>query len=479
METKTTHLAASLWLLSLISCSQAVRYTPDWKSLDSRPLPKWYDEGKIGIFLHWGVFSVPSFGNEWFWYNWKTAQQPGVVEFMQENYRPDFTYADFAEQFRAEFYDPYKWADIFNASGANYLVLVTKHHEGFTNWPSKYSWNWNAMDVGPNRDLVGELAAAIRARTNIHFGIYHSLFEFFNPLWLQDQANGFRTQDFVKRKAMPELYELVNQYKPDVVWSDGDWLASDDYWTSRDFLAWLYNDSPVKDTVVVNDRWGNTTRCKHGGFWNCDDQFNPGKLMPRKWENCMTLDKYSWGFRRNTRLDDVRSMEEVITLMARTISCGGNLLVNMGPTSSGMVSPIYEERLRQMGQWLQVNGEAIYGTSPWTYQNDTTNPDVWYTAKQGDSGIVVYAILLKWPDNSVLKLGAPIASQQTQVTLIGYQGPAFTFSSGVFGGMAIEIPPISFMKMPCQWGWVFKLEGLENQKIEMPTMEFLLQQLHN
>ncbi|KAH3796505.1 hypothetical protein DPMN_150074, partial [Dreissena polymorpha] len=206
------------------------------------PLPSWYDESKIGIFLHWGVFSVPSYGSAWFWYYWKTGVKR-YVDFMAKNYRPDFTYADFAPDFTAELFDPNDWADLFKASGARYVVLTSKHHEGFTNWPSKYSFNWNSMDVGPKRDLVGELASAIRSRTNIHYGLYHSLFEFFHPLYLKDKENNFKTRDFATTKAIPELYELVYNYKPEVIWSDGDWEALDTYWNSMGFLAWLYNDS--------------------------------------------------------------------------------------------------------------------------------------------------------------------------------------------------------------------------------------------
>ncbi|KAK6176156.1 hypothetical protein SNE40_014492 [Patella caerulea] len=175
-----------------------------------------------------------------------------------------------------EFFNADEWANIFALSGAEYIALTSKHHEGFCNWPSKYSFNWNSMEVGPKRDVVGELANAIRNKTKLHFGLYHSLYEWFHPLYLQDKANGYRTQNFVNDKTMPELYEIVNKYKPEVIWSDGDWEASSDYWQSKEFIAWLYNDSPVKDTVVTNDRWGNDSTCKHGGFLTCEDRYQPG-----------------------------------------------------------------------------------------------------------------------------------------------------------------------------------------------------------
>lgn len=117
---------------------------------------------------------------------------------MNKNYPPGFTYADFGNQFQAEFFEPNDWADLFNASGAKYVVLTSKHHEGFCLWPSKNSWNWNSVDVGPKRDLVADLSSAIRNRTSIKFGLYHSLFEWFNPLYLSDKAASFSTQDFVK-----------------------------------------------------------------------------------------------------------------------------------------------------------------------------------------------------------------------------------------------------------------------------------------
>lgn len=136
--------------------------------------------------------------------------------------------------------------------------------------------------------------------------------------------------------------------------------------------------SPVRDHVVTNDRWGNNDiACHHGDIYTCHDQYNPGVLQKHKWENCKKLDKYSWGYRRNTVVRDYCTMEEILKELITTVSCGGNLLLNIGPTSDGMIAPVMEERLRQIGDWLRVNGEAIYATRPWSYQNDTVANNVW------------------------------------------------------------------------------------------------------
>merc|ERR1712050_338216 len=118
---------------------------------------------------------------------------------MKKNYPPNFTYGDFAKSFTADLYQPPEWAELFMSAGAQYVVLTAKHHEGFCNFKTQHSWNWNSVDVGPNRDLVGELATAIRQWSNLRFGVYHSLYEWFNPVYLSDKKNGFKTQDFVRQ----------------------------------------------------------------------------------------------------------------------------------------------------------------------------------------------------------------------------------------------------------------------------------------
>ncbi|KAI5638576.1 alpha-L-fucosidase domain-containing protein [Phthorimaea operculella] len=392
------------------------RYKPEWSDLDTRPIPEWYDRAKIGIFLHWGVYSVPSFGSEWFWSNWK-GNNNKYKAFMAKNYPPGFTYQQFAPEFKAEFFNPDDWAELFQKAGAKYVVLTSKHHEGFTLFPSKQSFSWNAVDVGPHRDLVGDLATAIRNKS-LDFGVYHSLYEWYNPLYLNDMATNFNSRKYVQNKLRPDIEQLITQYEPSVFWSDGDWDAYDSYWNSTDILAWMYNDSPVKDRIVVNDRWGKGTYGKHGDFYNYEDRFNPGKLLKHKWENAFTVDAKSWGYRRNIPLSDILSIEDIIKNVVSAVSCGGNALINVGPTKEGTIAPIFQERLLALGAWLGINGEAIYNTSPWLHQNDTANGQVWYTCinnkydglnptsppEDNKSVSDVNAIILKWPETNILVL---------------------------------------------------------------------------
>ncbi|OWF55891.1 Alpha-L-fucosidase [Mizuhopecten yessoensis] len=322
-------------------------------------------------------------------------------------------------------------------------------------WPSQHSWNWNSMDVGPHRDLVGEFARAIRNKTYMNFGLYHSLYEWFHPLYLADKANNFQTQDFVREKTLPELYEIVNRYKPDIIWSDGDWEASDSYWNSTQFLAWLYNDSPVKTTVVTNDRWGSGDICKHGGYFTCSDRYNPGVLQNHKWENTISLDRKSRGYRRDIELSDVVSIKELIAKIAETVSCGGNLLVNIGPTLDGNIPPIFEERLRQMGAWLKVNAEGIYGTQ--------------YTSLTIKTTTAVYAIIpvSDIKNTSRLHLGSPVVRDTTQAFayLLGYDQQVPYSAPSPDGGVYIDVTsiPNSYLTdPPFNWAWVIRMLGLDN-----------------
>ncbi|XP_055351700.1 plasma alpha-L-fucosidase-like [Paramacrobiotus metropolitanus] len=457
------HAAADEEIQKVPKSSPLTRYEPTWDSIDSRPIPDWYNNAKFGIFIHWGVFSVPAFGSEWFWWYWQGEKRQNFIDFVKNNYGPGFTYADFAPQFHAAFYDPKAWAKLFEASGAQYVVLTSKHHEGFTMWPSSVSWNWNAMDVGPRRDLVGELADAVRKNTKLHFGLYHSMFEWFNPVYKQDVANNFTTKQFVTSKTLPELYEIVNRYKPEVIWSDGC-PGSSDWWGSKEFIAWLYNESPVKDTVVTNDRWGDDAMCKHGGFLTCDDRYTPTHLLTRKWENCMTIDGSSWGYRRNMAITDILKIETLIATLVSSVSYGGNLLMNIGPTSDGIIVPVFQERLLQMGSWLSVNGEAIYSSMAWTSQNDTITPNVWYTCKKENGSTTVYAIVLTDLAKDFIVLGAAQATEESKITILGYNDDV-DWEVLSTGDLMVSIPRKQDLPTVAVWGFTLRMKHLKNADV--------------
>ncbi|KAJ0180397.1 hypothetical protein K1T71_003801 [Dendrolimus kikuchii] len=447
------------------------KYSPDWTDLDTRPLPEWYDRAKIGIFLHWGVFSVPSFKSEWFWSDWKGGSLD-CFNFMYKNYPPGFTYQEFAPMFTGEFFDANEWAQLFEKSGAKYIVLTSKHHEGFTLFPSKRSYSWNSVDVGPHRDIVGELSKAVRSQ-GLKFGVYHSLYEWFNPIYLEDKHTNFTARVYTDTKLWPDVKQLVNDYKPSVLWSDGDWEAHDDYWRSTDLIAWLYNESPVKDEIVVNDRWGIGIPGKHGDFYNYADRYNPGKLLAHKWENAFTVDSKSWGYRRNMKLSEIFSMEQLLEQIVTTVSCGGNALLNIGPTKEGTIVPIFQERLTSLGKWLEINGEAIYSTSPWLSQNDTLNGNVWYTCtkrefnainpiakpKPGDTVTAIYAIALRWPPSNVLVLRdvtSLLHSGNYQVEMLGNEGDYLNWSISN-GDAKIRFPNKAAVKS--EYAWALKISA--------------------
>ncbi|OXA46457.1 Plasma alpha-L-fucosidase [Folsomia candida] len=410
---------------------------PTWDSIDARPLPAWYDDGKIGIFIHWGVYSVPSYINAWFWWSWLNDGSQAHDDFMKKNFAPGFSYEEFGPMFTAEFYDPDQWADLFQKSGAKYVVLTSKHHDGYALWPSSHGFAWNSMAVGPKRDLLGDLEQAIR-KTEMHFGIYYSLLEWYQPLYVEETANNFTTDLFPTLKSIPTLKEVITKYRPDVVWSDGEWYAPSSYWGALDFLAWLYNDSPVKDTVVTNDRWGSETRGVHGGFYNFDDRYNPGVLIPHKWENAMSLDKREWTHRREAVIEDFLTPEELIEQIVVTVSCGGNILINVGPTKEGTIQVIQQERLLQMGEWLDVNGDAIYNTTPWEY-----------TTSKTDSRI--FAMTTSWPDTSILHMGAISASLTSRVEMLGYADVLQWVASPSNGGIDIFLPQMQ--RVRSKWAW--------------------------
>lgn len=271
------------------------------------------------------------------------------MQFMRKTQKPGFTYQDYARDFTAELFDPNEWIQLFEEAGAKYVVLTSKHHDGYALWPSKYSFSWNSVDVGPHRDIVGEFSAAVK-KSSLKLGLYFSILEWFDRLYLSDRATNFTSQEFVKIKIIPQLKELVTTFEPEILWSDGDWVASSQYWDSENILSWLYNEAPNHDTIVTNDRWGIEKRAVLGDFSSGSDRFNPGSKEGRKFENCMTIDKKSWGYRETAKFEDYLTVEDLVREVVSTVSCNGNILINVGPSKSGVIHPIFVDRLKALGR---------------------------------------------------------------------------------------------------------------------------------
>jgi alpha-L-fucosidase len=343
---------------------QAQTWQPNWGSLDRRPVPGWYTDAKFGIFIHWGVYSVPGFSKKGQYAEWY-QQGLNSGDTVRINYQKakfgDLTYYQLAGQFKAELYNPDEWASLIEKSGARYVVLTSKHHDGFANWPSKetakaWSMPWNASVTGPHRDLLGDLFTALR-KTTVHAGMYYSLYEWYNPIWLKDRPR------YVNDYMLPQMKDLIMTYKPDVFWTDGDWEGSDTLFRSTEFLAWLYNESPVKDRVVTYDRWGKGIRFHHGSVYT--PEYQPDlDVKDHYWEESRGMG-YSYGYNRAEDSWDYNSAQSLVLQLIDKVSRGGNFLLDIGPDEHGKIPPIMEERLLQIGDWMKINSEAIYGASRW------------------------------------------------------------------------------------------------------------------
>ncbi|HKO79507.1 MAG TPA: alpha-L-fucosidase [Chitinophagaceae bacterium] len=429
----------------------AQMYQPTWQSLNTRPIPQWFTDAKFGIFIHWGLYSVPSwatnsnadgFGSnyaEWYWErlnNKKLKIHKEFVDFHEKTYGPNFKYQDFAPKFTCELFNPDQWANIFKDAGAKYVVLTSKHHDGFALWPSRESWNWNAVDAGPHRDLAGDLSAAVK-KSGLHMGFYYSLYEWYNPLYKQD------VKKYVDQHMLPQLKDLVTRYSPEIIWPDGEWDQSDTTWRSREFLTWLYNESPVKNTVVTNDRWGGGR--ENGGF--STTEYGSGKSsLERPWEECRGIGE-SFGYNRNENLEQYASSEKLVHMLIETVARGGNFLLNIGPAADGTIPVIMQQRLKDMGDWLKVNGEAIYETTAWKESPKNKNDTIFYTRKGND----LYVIVTKWKKEIELEGIKNI----NKVVMPGYSGSiAFKKKAGKF---VITAPGLNPGNTPCQYAWVYKI----------------------
>jgi alpha-L-fucosidase len=448
---------------ALFAVAGAQQYQANWESINSRPVPEWFSDVKFGIFIHWGVYSVPAWAPanadigvyakyaEWYWWRMmNTSDKAGQLfrEYHNRMYGEQFKYQDFAPMFKAEHFEPDQWADLFKRAGAKYVVLTSKHHEGFTLWPSAQSWNWNSVDIGPHRDLCGDLTTAVKD-AGLKMGFYYSLYEWYNPLYRSNLAK------YVDDHMIPQMKDLVTRYEPDIVWTDGEWDHPSEKWKSTEFLAWLYNESPVKAQVAVNDRWGKESRGKQGGYYTTEyDMVHEGQGIgnaDHPWEECRGIGT-SFGYNRIETPENYMTAEALVHLLAEKVAAGGNLLLDVGPTADGRIPAIQQQRLLEIGEWLDVNGDAIYGTRKWEGAAANKQLDnVFFTRKGND----LYVMCTRFPEKPFTIQGAARAGK---VSMLGYNGMVRT--QGGKGRLTIVPPVITPANSPCNHAWVFKLENV-------------------
>ena len=361
-------------------------YRADWASLSRYRVPEWYRNDKFGIFIHWGVYSVPAFGSEWYP---RGMYMQGTPEFEHhvKTYGPqrDFGYKDFIPLFRAEKFDPEAWADLFARAGARYVVPVAEHHDGFQMYKSALS-HWNAFEMGPKRDVLGELSLACHARGLATGASTHRAEHWFfmghGREFDSDVREPMKRGDFYW-PAMPEpdFQDLFSEPAPSREYLE-DWLVrccelADRYRPRLVYFDWWIQHSAVrpylkKFAAYYYNRaaeWGEDVviTYKHDAFqFGCAvpdvERGQFADVKPYYWQTDMAIALNSWCYTENNAY---RPAEDIVCDLVDIVSKNGNLLLNVGPRADGTIGPEDTAVLTAIGDWLRVNGEAVYGTRPW------------------------------------------------------------------------------------------------------------------
>lgn len=412
-------------------------FRPEWESLQNYKVPEWYMDAKFGIFIHWGVYSVPAFGSEWYprlmYIEGSEEYKHHIATYGRQD---KFGYKDFIPLFKAEKFDPAAWARLFKESGAKYVVPVFEHHDGFAMYDSGLS-DWTAARMGPHRDLMGDLAQAVRAE-GLHLGasshrVEHNFFlgvgrtipsdvndptyaAFYGPAhhWVENKrgtplSNDFTfvskawTDDWLARSA-----EIVQKYHPEIMYFDW-WIGQPSVRENLTRFASFYYNATLKPggpVGVIN--YKDFAMHEQSAVLDIERGQLSG-IRPLYWQTDTSISNKSWGYIEN---DTFKSPQFVIHQLIDIVSKNGNLLLNIGPRSDGTIPAEVQQVLREVGSWLKINGDAIYGTRAWkiygegptnvtegSFHDTDTQP---YTPKDfrfTKKGDVLYAIELGWPSN--------------------------------------------------------------------------------
>ncbi|MDE3247225.1 MAG: alpha-L-fucosidase [Bacteroidota bacterium] len=475
-DVKKLLLAFVLLLTQLIGNSQP-RFQADWESLQTYQIPDWFRDAKFGIFLHWGVYSVPGFESEWYPRN---MYQKGskVYEHHIKTYgtQDKFGYKDFIPMFTAEKFNADEWVELFKEAGAKYVVPVAEHHDGFAMYKSALT-RWNAFEMGPKRDVVGEIAAAAK-KAGLVLGVSSHRIEHwffmsggkkFNSDVMDPAYDDFYGPAHEEKETPSPEYmndwlmrniELVDKYQPQLFWFDW-WIENPAMAPYRkSFASYYYNKSlEWKKGVVIN--------YKHESFPDKAAvlDIERGKLTdtrPLAWQTDDAIGYKSWGYIAG---EEFKSAKYLINNLVDIVSKNGNLLLNIGPAPDGTISQKEQDILKEVGAWLKVNGEAIYGSRPWKkfgegptqvaggqFSDNKDKPftaaDVRFTTKDK----VLYATTLDNPAQiTIIKNLSQAEGKIKSVDMLGSdQKVQWTQAKD---GLRIQ-PSASY---PAKWGTVYKI----------------------
>lgn len=447
-----------------------------WTSLERYKIPAWYQDAKFGIFIHWGGYSVPGFGDEWYPRNMYLLGDAAFQHHV-EKYGPQskFGYKDLLPMFHAEKFDPDQWASLFRKSGAKYVVPVAEHHDGFAMYDSSLT-DWNAAKMGPKRDVLGDLAAAVR-RQGLHFGasshraehwwFYEGGMQFDsdvkdpNNSGLYGPARPQKTEpdkafldDWIARDA-----EIVDKYQPELMWFDW-WIEQPAFepYLQR-FASFYYNrGAQWKRGVAIN--YKNSAFPGHTAVLDIERGKVDG-VSPSFWQSDTSVSRWSWGY---IERDQFKSTAAIVADLVDIVSKNGTLLLNIGPRADGTIPEQAQKILTEMGGWLATNGQAIYGTRPWkiygegptrtpagsfkdTAGKPYTSEDIRFTQK----GTTLYAIALAWPADGRITIKTLAGTPVKRIELLG--STAKLRWSQTAGGLTIDLP----VEKPGDYAFAFKI----------------------
>ena len=414
--------AAATLLAALFAAPAAAQALAPYETLEARSERlRWWRDARFGMFIHWGLYAVP--GGVW-----NGAPVQGAGEWLLTNARIDPPqYEPLLGQFNPVDFDAKAWVDVAADAGMRYIVITSKHHDGFCLWPSELT-TWDVESTPFKRDILGELAAACEAR-GIRFCLYHSIMDWHHPDYLPRRpwdsrpatgAQWSRYTDYMKG----QLKELLSRYPTlGLLWFDGEWESTWTHEQGRELYDWLRT---IKPSLIINNRVdtgrsgmaGLTRDGEYRGDYGTPEQEIPATGLPENvdWETCMTMND-TWGFKVHDH--NWKSAETMIRMLVDIASKGGNFLLNVGPDDRGRIPQPSVERLRAMGRWTRVNGDAIYGTSaspfpqlPWGRCTRRALPD---------GGTRLYLCIFDWPGDGRLNVPGLLNSPR-RASILGAHG---------------------------------------------------------